>query len=372
VFRLAPGEEIAFFRRMGSSRFLISVLSCSVALLLGSGAYAATPKKKKAKDDAPVVQAAKAYKGAIVIDAATGNTLFEDNPDIENPPASVTKLMTFAVVSDRIKAGALALDTPVTVGADEAKMGGTQVFLKEKEVFPVEELLYAMMIQSANDAAAALARVSAGSRPAFVELMNAKAKELGMSKTTFRSPHGLPPSDRKLSDSDITTPRDLALLSRYLVLQTDVLKYSSTKNRKFGEGRRAEPMDMKNHNNLLGKVAGVDGLKTGFTNGAAFCLAATAERNGRRLIAVVMGSPDAKTRDLKAAELIEKGFAALPLPATPPSPISPISAPPPTTTKSAPTRPSSASISPVQAVEPESPKSQETAPIKYPSSSKRS
>lgn len=287
----------------------------------------------KAKPTRPAVGTAAegAYKGAIVMDAATGNILYEDHADVVSPPASMTKLMTFAVLHDRLSSGALTLQTPVTVTAADSKIGGTQVWLKEKEVFPVEELIYAMMIQSANDAAYALARTAAGSPEAFVELMNAKAKELGMTHTTFRSPHGLPPSNRKLEDSDLTSPRDFALLSRYLIEQTDVLKYTSVKTRMFGAPPRAEPVKMENHDNLLGQVPGVDGLKTGFTNGAGFCLSATAQRNGRRVIVVVMGSQKSQTRDLKVTELLERGFAALPavIPSiSPEADASPISAAP--------------------------------------------
>lgn len=306
-----------------------------VALIAAAPAQAA---KKKAE--------ASAYKGAIVVDAVTGKVLFEDNPDVVSPPASVTKLMTFLVVHDKLKAGTILLDTPVTVTAQEANIGGTQVYLKEREVFPVEELLYAMMIQSANDAATALARVTAGSRDAFVQLMNARAQDLGMTHTTFRSPHGLPPSDRSLTNSDLTTPRDLSTLCRELLLNTDVLKYSSVKERAFGSSRKQGPVQMINHNHLLGKVAGVDGLKTGFTNGAGFCLAATAQRNGRRVIAITMGSPDRITRDLRVGELIERGFAALP-----PGPSSPIAASPvspigPSSPVSSPMRPTETPIAP--------------------------
>jgi D-alanyl-D-alanine carboxypeptidase len=151
--------------------------------------------------------------------------------------------------------------------------------------------------------------------------MNAKARELGLAHTTFRTPHGLPPANRRTADGDLTTPRDFATLSRWLLQHTDVTKYTGVRQRKFGEGRRAADrvIAMTNHNHLLGKVAGVDGLKTGFTNGAGYCLAATAERGGRRIIVVVMGSPDSKTRDLKVMELLERGFASAPavLPAAP-------------------------------------------------------
>ena len=260
------------------------------------------------------------YAGAITLEAETGQVLFEDNADVRNPPASMTKLMTFAVLHDRLASGAITLQTPVRITAEDSSMGGTQVFLDPRETFPVEELIYAMMIQSANDAAHALARAAGGSVEAFVELMNAKARELGLTNTVFVSPHGLPPASRRVADGDLSTPRDFAKLCRYLVLKTDVLKYTAVRVRDFGPSRPQGPQTMRNHNNLLGKVGGVDGLKTGYTQSAGYCLSATAQRNGRRLIVVVMGSfgpnheiDKGRARDLKAIELIERGFANLPV-----------------------------------------------------------
>lgn len=262
------------------------------------------------------------YTGAIVVDAATGQSLWEDNADVTNPPASMTKLMTFAVLHDKLTDGSLTLQTVVQVDATDAKMGGTQVYLDPREQFSVEDLIYAMMIQSANDAAHALARTAAGSVAGFVELMNAKARALGMNSTTFRSPHGLPPPSRRVSEGDLTTPRDFAKLCRYLVQSTDVLKYTAVRERAFGLGRSQGPMTMINHNKLIGKIAGVDGLKTGYTEAAGYCLSATAERNGRRIVAVIMGSygPNrsvdrGRARDLKMIEMLERGFAAVPVPA---------------------------------------------------------
>ena len=256
------------------------------------------------------------YAGAIVTDAATGRVLVEDNADVRNPPASMTKLMTFAVVHDRLAAGALTLQTPVKIEAADARMGGTQVYLDPRETFTVEELLYALMVQSANDAAHALARAAAGSVPAFVELMNAKARALGMTQTVFRTPHGLPAASRRVEDGDLSTPRDFALLSRHLVQHTDVLRYTVVQERDFGSDRKQGPLKMRNHNNLLGKIPGVDGLKTGYTRSAGYCLSATAERDGRRVIAVIMGSfgpggeiDRGRARDLKMIELIDRGFA---------------------------------------------------------------
>lgn len=261
--------------------------------------------------------AAPDYKSALVIDAATGRVLFEDNADFVNPPASITKLMTFLIVHDRIRAGAISLQSPVPVGAASSKIGGTQVWLKQGESFPVEEMLYALLVQSANDCAHALAIAVAGSPAAFVDMMNARARELGLTQTTFRTPHGLPPANRVIAEGDLTTARDLAKLSRHLLQHTDILKYTNVKERLFRAGAASGEIAMRNHNHLLNRVDGVDGLKTGYTRGAGFCLAATAERHGRRVIAVIMGSPSSKGRDLKVAELIERGFASLPPPESP-------------------------------------------------------
>lgn len=274
--------------------------------------------KTKASRSAPATSGT--FVGAVVTDGETGQVLFEENADVQNPPASMTKLMTFAVLSDKLADGSLTLQTPVKVDVSDSKMGGTQVYLDPRETFPVEELIYAMMIQSANDAAHALARTAAGSVDAFVELMNAKARQIGMTHTTFRSPHGLPPPSRRVADGDLTTPRDFAVLCRYLVQNTDVLKYTSVKERMFGPARAAGPIRMDNHNKLLGRVTGVDGLKTGYTESAGYCLSATAQRNGRRVIVVIMGAfgpnrsiDKGRARDLKAIELLERGFASIPM-----------------------------------------------------------
>jgi D-alanyl-D-alanine carboxypeptidase len=257
------------------------------------------------------------YKGAISTDAETGKVLFEDNADAISPPASMTKLMTYAVLDDLMKKHAIALDTPVTVTAEDAKIAlirdSTEVWLRQGETFTVDELIYAMMIQSANDAAYTLAHQASGTVAAFVALMNVKARELGMLSSTFRSPNGFPPRSRRISEGDLTTPRDFSLLCRYLLLHTDILRYTSVKSRVFGAGVRKEPTLMENHNHLLGKIAGVDGLKTGFTGGAGFCLAATAIRGGHRIIVVMMDSPDSRTRDQNVLRLINDSFVRIPV-----------------------------------------------------------
>lgn len=248
------------------------------------------------------------YVGAMVVDAATGRVLFEDRADERGYPASVTKLMTLAVVLDRVDAGQLTFDSRVTVSAAAAGIGGSQVYLKQGEVFTVDELLYALMISSANDAALALAVHTAGSREAFVAQMNAKARALGMAHTTFHSPHGLPPA--RGQQPDVSTARDLTILSRALAPRPDVRRYTSVRTRRLREGT-ARPFQMDNHNKLLGRIAGCDGLKTGYFAAAGSSIAVTAQRDGRRVVAVILSAEGSKNRDLKAAELVERGFAVL-------------------------------------------------------------
>lgn len=260
------------------------------------------------------------YVGAIVMDADTGQVLFADKADTPCYPASVLKLMDLYVILDRVKAGALRLDDKVRVTAEASRIGGSQVYLKEHEEFTIDDLLYALMIQSANDAATALAIHIAGTKDGFVSLMNEKARELGMTSTRFHSVHGLPPGPNQ--EPDITTARDLTILCRALAKLPEAFRYTSTKERSFREAS-GQPFIMRNHNNLLGRVDGVDGFKTGYFSAAGFSIAATAERGGTRIIAVVLGSTSKQTRDAKASELLAKGFLIVPPKqvVTPPPPV---------------------------------------------------
>lgn len=266
------------------------------------------------------------YVGAIAIDANTGQVLFEDNADRPGYPASMLKLMDLFVILDQVAKGAVRLDDPVQVTKEAFDMGGSQVYLDPRERFTVEELLYALMVQSANDAAMALAIHVAGTRDGFVRLMNEKARELGLSPITqFFSPHGLPPGSGQRPD--ITTPRDFAKLCRALLAAyPETLKYTATVEKEF----RPAPKQfiMRTHNHLLGKVPGCDGLKTGYFSDAGYSIAATAQRGGARVIAVVMGSVSRQTRDAKATELLSRGLLdASRLPAAAPAPA--VQAPPP-------------------------------------------
>ena len=291
------------------------LISAVVVLLFVFTLYpasaAAKTRGQQQKDSRPVlpVLAQTPYGGAIVMDAATGKVLFEENADARAYPASIAKLMTFLVISDAIRAKQISLADQVTVSAEASKIGGSQVYLKEGEVFTVDELLYALIVQSANDAAVALAQHLAGTRDAFVDLMNKRAKELGMTHTEFHSVHGLPPGRDQLPD--VSTPRDVAMLCRELVRQyPEVLKYTSTKERPFRPDT-PKPFIMRNHNHLLGHFAGCDGFKTGYFRAAGFSIAATAQKNGNRVIAVVMGSVHRQMRDARTRDLLAKGLMML-------------------------------------------------------------
>jgi D-alanyl-D-alanine carboxypeptidase (penicillin-binding protein 5/6) len=263
------------------------------------------------------VRSAHPYTGAIVVDAASGKVLFEDDADRRGYPASVVKLMVLFVVLDAVESRHLTLDEPVTVTAEAARIGGSQVYLKENEMFTVDELLYALIVQSANDAATALAIHFAGSKQAFVGLMNQRAKEIGMRNTVFHSVHGLPPGRGQLPD--VSTARDIARLCRELVKRPDVLKYTSTRERVLRQDA-PEPFIMRSHNNLLKSMTGCDGLKTGFFNAGGFSIAATASKNDQRAIAVVLGSVDRKVRDAKAREILSEGLMKLVMNARPSKP----------------------------------------------------
>jgi len=246
------------------------------------------------------------YISALVVDAETGKILFDDNSEAVAYPASVLKLMSLLIILEHVERGTLRLDDIVQVTREAAQMGGSQVYLDPKEQFSVEDLLYALTVQSANDAAVALATRVAGSKAGFVSLMNTRAEELGMNNSHFYSVHGLPPSDGQKPDE--TTARDLAILARELVNKPDVFKYTSTRERDFRDGK----FIMRTHNHLLSKVDGCDGFKTGYFKAAGFSIVATAKKSGVRIIAIVMGSKDRKVRDIKATELLAKGFAMVP------------------------------------------------------------
>lgn len=272
-----------------------------VALIIGLVAAGAIAGGGTAALAAPAVLEGD-FASAIVIDAATGMTLVAVNERELRQPASMLKMMTELIVLERVAKGDLRLEDKVRVSANASKMGGSQVYLAHGEEFPVEELLHALAIHSANDASAALAEHVAGSTEAFVDLMNLRAKELGMTDTVFHTVHGLPPAWKQ--EPDITSARDMAILGRELIRHPEALEWASVKTMPFRDGK----FTLHNPNKLVGTYRGLDGIKTGYTAPAGFCVTASAVQMGTRLISVVMGCPSDNGRANETTRLLSYGF----------------------------------------------------------------
>ena len=303
-------------------QLLTSLLVCFLAASTG---FSATSKKTTPKKSSPAKAATaeapkkvkgciskNPYIGAIIIDADTGAVLFEENADTICYPASTLKMMTLLVIEEKIADGSVKLSDQVKVSTKAYKTGGSQVYLDPKETFSVQELLYALMIQSANDAAVALAEHVAGTTEAFCELMNARAKALGMTNSHFITPNGLTTSADP--EHDKSTARDMAKIGRELCKYPDIFNYTSAVERKFRETAK-EPFVMRTHNPFLkDNVDGCDGFKTGFTAIAGWSIVVTCKRDNRRVIIALMGSEERLLRDAKAKELLNKAFAGTPAP----------------------------------------------------------
>jgi D-alanyl-D-alanine carboxypeptidase (penicillin-binding protein 5/6) len=240
------------------------------------------------------------FASAILVEAETGQVLYEVNPHLQRAPASTTKIMTALVVMEQIEAGKVSLSDRVRVTRRARGMGGTQVYLAEGEVFSLEDLMKAVLIASANDAAVAVAEHVGGTYENFIRLMNEKAKELGLRNSHFRNVHGLDlPSKR-----NIVSAYDLAQIARELVKYPKVIEWTSTRSAPFRDGK----FMLNNTNRLLGRIEHMDGLKTGFTSRAGFCLVATGEQRGMRLIAVILGARTSEGRFRSARHLLQSGL----------------------------------------------------------------
>ncbi len=238
---------------------------------------------------------------AVLIDAATGEVLFKYNESEKASPASVTKIMTILLVMEAIENEKIKTTDNVVISSYAASMGGSQVFLEEGESMSVEELLKCAIIASANDAAVALAEHVGGSEAYFVSMMNKRAEELGMKNTCFENVTGLDDT----TTQHLTSAEDIAIMSRMLIKYDLVRKYSSL----WQDTIRNGEFTLTNTNRLVRYYDGCNGLKTGSTDKAGYCISASAERDGMQLIAVIMG---AKTRDIRNAEaraLLDYGFS---------------------------------------------------------------
>lgn len=234
---------------------------------------------------------------AILYDLDNDAILFEQNADERIPPASLTKVLSMFLALDHISAGNAALDSVVPVSRTAARTGGSRMGLREREQTSLEQLLLGMAVSSGNDASMALAEYVGGSAPAFVNMMNAKARALGMRDSHFRNPHGLPAREQ------YTTARDMLTLARaYLRAYPAALRFHNTHVLNH-RGRVTW-----NKNPLLGQYPGADGLKTGWINASGYNLIFTARRGDKRLLAVILGAPNVRVRGVEACRLLDAGF----------------------------------------------------------------
>ncbi len=241
-----------------------------------------------------------ACASALLMEKETGTILYEKDSHVKLEPASVTKIMTMLLVMEAVDSGKLSPDDIVTASAHATGMGGSQVYLKEGEQMPVSEMMKCVAVVSANDCAVALAEHLAGSETAFVERMNQRARELGMEDTTFLNCTGLP------AQGHVTSAHDIALMSRELILHhPDIRQYTTV----WMDSIRDGTFGLTNTNRLIRFYSGATGLKTGSTDGALYCVSATAEREGMELIAVVLKSPTGPQRFEDAKTMLDWGFA---------------------------------------------------------------
>ncbi|MGL4763203.1 MAG: D-alanyl-D-alanine carboxypeptidase family protein [Sarcina sp.] len=239
---------------------------------------------------------------ALLIEAKSGDVIFEKNSNVKYAPASVTKVMTMLLTMEAIDSGKISLNDKVTISENSKRMGGSSMLLDTGEIRTVEELIKGVGIASGNDAAVALAEYLGGSEENFVSMMNKRASELKMTNTHFKNCNGLP------IEGHISTANDIAIMSRELLKHESILKYTSTYMETISEGRKS-PIELVNHNKLVRFFKGCDGLKTGFTQEAKYCITATAKRDGTRMIAVIMGAPTFKIRNRDASMLMNYGFS---------------------------------------------------------------
>jgi len=241
---------------------------------------------------------------AVLIEVETGRVLYEKNMHDVLEPASMTKMMPMYLILEAISEGRMSWDQEVTVTEHAASRGGTQIYLEENERMNVKDLFASVAIASANDSVTALGEALSGTEEAFVALMNERAAEFGMENTVFKNPSGLP------AEGHVTTAYDMAILAKRLIVDFPEVTEFTSLYEDYVRQDSDDPFWLVNTNKLIRYVEGVDGLKTGSTDAAGYCLAATALRGEMRVVAVVMGADRSETRNREVARLIEYAFAA--------------------------------------------------------------
>jgi serine-type D-Ala-D-Ala carboxypeptidase (penicillin-binding protein 5/6) len=275
----------------------VSVVALGVVALVSLATAGERAKRRQAIASMPPP-----IESSILMEAATGAILFEKDIHKQRAPASMVKMMLMLIAMEKLRADELHLSDTITATAHASRMGGSQVYLREGETFSLEEMLKAIAIASANDACVAVAEHISGTVEGFLHLMNERAKALSMDDTHFATVHGLPPSNG--DPSDLTSAHDMAILARELSKYPEILTWSAIKEDSLRQGK----FILTNTNKLIYQFPGIDGLKTGFHAQAGFNVTATAQRDGLRMIAVVMGAPSSTTRFDEAKRLLAMGF----------------------------------------------------------------
>ena len=252
------------------------------------------------EDNAPLSVSS---KSAILMDVGSGQILYEKNAHDKLPPASVTKVMTMLLICEALDSGKITLDDSVQISENAASMGGSQIFLEAGEVQKVDTLLKGIAVASANDGCVAMAEYIGGSVESFVDMMNAKAKELNMKDTNFVNTNGLP------VDNHYTSAHDIAIMSRELLKHDVITKYLTTWMDQIVVGKKQVTVGLANTNKLIKHYQGATGVKTGFTQQAKYCLSASAKRGDTHLVAVTLGGETSPERFKDATSLLNFGFA---------------------------------------------------------------
>ncbi|MCY3822526.1 MAG: D-alanyl-D-alanine carboxypeptidase [Nitrospinae bacterium] len=278
--------------RLSITVFPLLLFICSLTLDVDS---ASARRKRSRKAVIP-------YRSILLLEAKTGRALKAKNERLPTKPASIVKMMTALIAMEQINRNIIHLDEIITTSRSASRIGGQQVYLKQGEKFSLRDLMKSIIISSANDSSYAVAEHIAGDAEAFVELMNQRAKELGMTNTHFVNVNGLPPGRNKPTNR--MSARDAGILARELIKYPLIMKWSATRNAPFRNGS----FILTNTNTLLGRFRGMDGLKTGYHRKAGFSIVATAKRKNLRLIAVVMGSSHSRRRFKEAKRLLAWGF----------------------------------------------------------------
>lgn len=243
-------------------------------------------------------------KSAILIDASSGEVIYEKNMHEKLPPASITKIMLLLIAMEDLDSGKINLDDKVYISANSSRMGGSQIYLEEGEEQTVENLFKAICLRSANDAAVALAEHIAGSIDVFVQRMNERGKELGMLNTNFKNTTGLP------DDEHFTTAYDISLMSRELLKHPKIHEWLTIYMTDINVGKNKNvTQSLVNTNKLIREYQGANGIKTGLTNEAGHCLSASARRGNLSLISVVLGGSTSNSRFIESKKLLDFGFA---------------------------------------------------------------